>query len=74
MMITAHLQALVPVQVAPAVVRQESPLQQVLVGEQVCPALAHAAGWHVPLVWPEGMLQAKPVQQSALAVQTAPCG
>ncbi len=66
--ITLHVQGELPVQFAPAPSRHAVPLQQPSVGEHVCPALWQLLVWQVPEVDPTGMLQAKPVQQSALAV------
>ncbi len=54
---------------------QSRPGQQGVVGEHCWPAEGQVApGWQVPLLWPTGMSQARPVQQSALAVQVPPWG
>jgi hypothetical protein len=41
---------------------------------QDCPPPAQVLGWHVPLVAPAGTAHELPVQQSAVVVQTEPCG
>ena len=49
---------------------QSRPGQQGVVCEHCCPAEGQVLpGWQVPLDWPTGMSQERPVQQSALAVQ-----
>jgi hypothetical protein len=49
-------------------------LQQLVSIRQGCPPPAQVLGWQVPLVAPAGMAQESPEQQSAVVVQTAPCG
>ena len=41
---------------------------------QACPAPVQLLLWHVPVVWPGGMEQPYPVQQSAVDVHAEPCG
>lgn len=67
-MMVMHVQLPVAPQALPAVSRQKLPVQHGLLVEQLWPAIAHAAAWQVPVVEPLGLLQARPVQQSADAV------
>ena len=54
---------------------QGRPGQQDVVCEHCWPADGQVApGWQVPLVWPAGMEQERPVQQSPVAVQVPSCG
>lgn len=69
-MMVVQVQLPVAPQVLPAVSRQLLPMQHGLVVEHDWPAIAHAEAWQVPVVEPLGLLQARPVQQSADAVHT----
>lgn len=73
-MTTAQAQVPVPEHVAPVVVSlQDRPEQHSDVAEQLWPLLAQVAVWHVPLVVPAVIAHCSPEQQSAEAVQVAPC-
>jgi hypothetical protein len=54
--------------------RHDSPLQHWSFAVQACPGAVQLLLWHVPLVPPGGMEQAKPAQQSELEVHTEPWG
>ena len=41
---------------------------------QACPAAVQLLAWHVPVVWPVGMEQPYPEQQSAEVVHVEPLG
>ena len=68
-MMVVQLQLPVAPQGLPTVSRQTLPMQHGLVVEQVCPAPGHTDIWQVPTLAPLGLLQARPEQQSADAVQ-----
>ena len=54
----------------PLAFKQRRPVQHATCAEQVCPSPGQLPLWHVPVVLPDGTLQDKPEQQSAVAVQT----
>ncbi len=69
-----QVQSVVPVQEYEFGSRHTRPLQQLLSITQGCPPPAQALAWQVPLVAPAGTEHEYPEQQSAVVVQTAPCG
>lgn len=69
-----QVQAPVAPQGAPVDARHERPVQQPLACVQAWPTETHADGWHVPVMVPGGIAHDVPVQQSAVAVHTPPCG
>jgi hypothetical protein len=55
--------------------RQANPAQQLVPpAEHVWPGPTQDATWQVPAVAPAGTTQLLPLQQSAVVVQTPPCG
>jgi len=54
----------------PLVFTQRKPAQHATCAEQFCPSPGQLPLWQVPVVLPDGTLQDKPEQQSAVAVQT----
>ncbi len=69
-MIVVQVQLPVAPQGLPTVSRQKFPTQHGELVEQVCPVFAQAETPQVPEVEPLGLLQPRPEQQSADAVQT----